>query len=245
MKEIIILILLCIESLICVVILKAYYEERLNIQYHEDKKRNDFVENKFFTYFVFVLIFLITTIFLIPLMHYHNDPEAPINWLSLIIVPIIILLFGLAGMCYCYGKEINKLKKEVNHFKFNHDYSVLTKEGEELRKELKADDLINKYQEQLCSLIAEIKPNNISDIHEKTYDIIHTKFYSIINKEDYERIENILEKKNAPYRLVGIKYKLINIHDFDFDNIFAIAFRDFLLKKYNLQVGIKYYIEDE
>jgi len=243
MKGIIISILLYIESLICFAVLKAYYKERLNIQYHENKRRN-LVENTFFTYFVFVLIFLITT-FLIPLMHYHNEMEAPINLLSLIIVPTIILLFGLAGMCYYYGKEIEKLRKEVNYFKFNHDYSVLTKEGEELRKEIKADALINKYQEQLCSLIAEIKPNNISNIHEKTYDIIHTKFYSIIDKEDYKRIENILEKKNAPYKLVGMKYKLINIHDFDFDNIFAIAFRDFLLKKYDLQVGIKYYIEDK
>ncbi len=120
MSETIKIILLCIESFICFAVLKAYYKERLNIQYHENKKRN-LVENSFFTYFVFILIFLITTIFLIPLMHYHNDPEAPINWLSLIIVPIIILLFGLAGMCYCYGKEIKKLKKEISLLKENNE----------------------------------------------------------------------------------------------------------------------------
>lgn len=105
-------IIICIEAIICFVVLKGYYKERLDIQYYETKKRT-LAETSFFTYFTFIVI-LILNAFLMLIC------EEDKNCLY-IIVPTSILLFGLAGMCYYYGKEIKKLKKEISLLKENNE----------------------------------------------------------------------------------------------------------------------------
>lgn len=103
-------ILLFIEICFCAVILLLFYKERLNEE----------IKGDLFTIIVFFILIILTA-FLIPLVHYHNDTEAPVNLIIFIITPTIVFFIGFFGICIEYSKEIKKLKKEISLLKENNE----------------------------------------------------------------------------------------------------------------------------
>ncbi len=103
-------ILLFIELCFCAGILFLFYKERIN------KESKGYL---FTTILFFILIIL--TAFLVPLAHYHNDTEAPVNLAIFIIAPTIVFFIGFFGICFEYSKEIKKLKKEISLLKENNE----------------------------------------------------------------------------------------------------------------------------
>ena len=103
-------ILLFIEICFCAGILLLFYEERL------DKE----IKGDLFTIIVFFTLIVLTA-FLVPLAHYHNDMEAPVNLAIFVIAPTIVFFIGFFGICIEYSKEIKKLKKEISLLKENNE----------------------------------------------------------------------------------------------------------------------------
>lgn len=101
-----------------------------------------------------------------------------------------------------------------------HSPIQLTDEGNDVRKQIKADELINKYADTLYSFVNSSKMSNAYDIQIEAFNIIADKFYGLLSQGE------MIDIKNTAYQLG----KTLE----DFLIIFQILFRDYILKKHGM-----------
>ena len=104
-----------------------------------------------------------------------------------------------------------------------HSPIALTPEGEKVKKQIKAEELLQNHQEALYGFVNQAKMNNAYDIQLEAFRVISEKFYAMLSASE------MIDIKNEAYNLGKPLEDLLII--------FQILFRDYLLKKHGMLVA--------
>ncbi|MDR1245008.1 MAG: hypothetical protein LBJ98_03415 [Endomicrobium sp.] len=106
---------------------------------------------------------------------------------------------------------------------------TLSEKGEIERKEIKADEIFEKYKNKLINKIDKEKEKNAYDIEIEAFRVIDVVLPKLLNETELNAIKNEAFKLGLPFS--------------DFLIIFKILLRDFLLNKKG--IGLKAIYKDE
>jgi hypothetical protein len=109
----------------------------------------------------------------------------------------------------------------------------LTEVGNEIVKNISANEILEKYKEKLCKEVEKNNPQNAYDIQKQSqnaYDIQKQSFYIVRNKmKELLSEEELLKVKNEAYN----RGLLID----DIISVFGILLRDLILKEKQIPIS--------
>jgi hypothetical protein len=112
---------------------------------------------------------------------------------------------------------------------------ILTEEGEIVRKEIKADEIFEKYKDELINKIDKEKEKNAYDLQEEAFRVIDDVLLKLLNETELNTIKNAAFKHGCPIFNVVSVFKVL-LRDFLFIKT-GIGLKDVYKDKTNKQQG--------